>query len=84
MIKKVQVSEVEIESLEIILGVGETHGHSKKEEVKRDFKGIHRMVKNMFDAFTVERAGEGSKPPHGEGSSDGKKDEEKKQIMERW
>ena len=35
------------------------------------------MVKIMFDAFTAERAGEGSKPPHGEGSSDGKKDEEK-------
>ena len=31
----------------------------------------------MFDAFTVGMAGEGSKPPHGEGTSDDKKDEEK-------
>ena len=35
------------------------------------------MVKIMFDAFTAERAGEGSKPPHGEGTLDDKKDEEK-------
>ena len=35
------------------------------------------MVKIMFDAFIAERAGEGSKPPRGDGSSDGKKDEEK-------
>ena len=34
------------------------------------------MVKIIFDAFIAETAGEGSKPLHGEGSSDGKKDEE--------
>ena len=34
------------------------------------------MVKIMFDAFTAERA-RGYKPPCGEGTSDGKKDEEK-------
>ena len=31
----------------------------------------------MFDAFIAERAGDGSKHPHGEGTSDDKKDEEK-------
>ena len=31
----------------------------------------------MFDSFTVGMAREGSKPPHGEGTSDDKKDEGK-------
>ena len=31
----------------------------------------------MFDAFTVGMAGEGSKPPHGEGTLDDKKDAKK-------
>ena len=35
------------------------------------------MVKIMFGAFIIERVGEGSNPPHGEGTSDDKKDEEK-------
>ena len=35
------------------------------------------MVKVMYEAFLVERAGEGSKPSHGEGYSNSKKDEEK-------
>ena len=57
--------------------VGEIEGHSEEDDVKRDFNDIKRMVKIMFDAFTAGMAGEGSKPPHGEGTSDDKKDEEK-------
>ena len=30
----------------------------------------------MFDSFTAERVGEGSKPPHGKGTLDNKKGEE--------
>ena len=35
------------------------------------------MVKVMFYVFTAGMTGEGSKPPYGEGTSDGDKDEEK-------
>ena len=35
------------------------------------------MVKIMFDVFTVWMAGEVPKPPYGEGTSYGKKDEER-------
>ena len=65
VIEKVQESEVEIESLAIMSGAGETHGHSEEEDVKRYLKYIQRMVKIMFDAFTAKRTREGSKPPHG-------------------
>ena len=56
--------------------VGETQGHSEEDDVKRDFNDIKMMVKIMFDSFTVGMAREGSKPPHGQGTSDDKKDEE--------
>ena len=59
------------------LGVGETQCHSEEDDVKGDFNDIKRMVKIMFYAFTTGMEGEGSKPPHGEGTSNGKKDEEK-------
>ena len=39
-IEEVQASEVELESLAIMSGVGETHGHSEEEYFKRDFKDI--------------------------------------------
>ena len=44
--------------------------------MKRDFSEIKRMVKIMFEEFTVGMVGEGSEPPHGEGTLDDKKDEE--------
>ena len=65
MIEEVQASEVELESIAIMLGVGETQGHLEEEDVKRYFKDIKRMVKVMLDVFTAWMAGEGSKPPHG-------------------
>ena len=76
VLDKVKASKVEPESLAIMSIVGEDHGHSDEEDVKSDFKDIQIMVKIMFDAFTTERGGEGSKPPYGEGSLDGKKDQE--------
>lgn len=77
LIEEVQAIGVDLESLAIMSGVGETHGHSKEYNVKRDFKDIQIVFKIMFDAFTAERVGEVSKPPYGEGSSYGKKYEEK-------
>ena len=63
--------------MSIMSGVEETHGNSEEEDVKRDFKEMKIMVKIMYESFMAERVGEGSKPPHGEGSSNSKKDEEK-------
>ena len=77
LIEEVQAPAYELESIAIMSSVGEREGHSEEDDVKREFNDINRIVKIMFDAFTVGMEGEGFKPPHGEGTSDGKKDEEK-------
>ena len=56
VIEEVQTSK-ELESLAIMLVYEETHEHSEEEDVKRDFKEMQRMVKVMYEAFIVEKAG---------------------------
>ena len=74
-IEEVQAApKVELESIAIMLGVGEIEGRSEKDDFKKYFNDIKRMVKVMFDAFTAGMEGEGSNPPHGVGTSDDMKD----------
>ena len=77
-IEEVQVApEVELESISIMLGFRETKFLSEEEAYKKAFYELTERVRILFEERSTRMVEGNSKSPHGEGTSEDKKDEEK-------